>query len=93
MVPLGAVDVDALTSEKRAVDTADSLDEKKTILIEVRDHKAKLVDMTGQHDMRPFLRPAQPGKGVPVSVGRELVAMRFDVVRPHALRTRLEAGG
>ena len=90
---LRTVDVDALPAEKRAVDATDSLDEKKTIFIEVRDHEAQFVDVPGQHDVRSFALLAQPREGVAVGIGGEFVAVRFDVIRPHPLCTRLEAGG
>ena len=90
---LRTVDVDALPAEKRAVDAADSLDEKKTILIEVRDHEAQFIDVPGQHNVRSFALLAQPRESIAVSIGGQLVAVRFDVIRPHPLSPRLEPGG
>ena len=80
-------------AERRTVDTADALDEKKSIVIDVRDHEAELVDVPGENNVRLFVCRAQTCEGIAIGIGREFVAMWFDVFGPDALGAGFESGG
>jgi hypothetical protein len=85
--------MDTLSAEKRAVDATDALDKKKSIVIDVRDHEAQLVDVSGENNVQLFVRSAETREGIAIGIGRKFVAMRFHVFGPDALGAGFEAGG
>jgi hypothetical protein len=49
--------------------------------------------VSGENNVRLFVRSTETREGVAIGIGREFVAMRSDVFSPDALGAGFEAGG
>jgi hypothetical protein len=81
-----------LTDEHLRVPPADGIEADESLVVDVGDHDADLVDVTGQHHPRPPAR-IQGGVGVPGHVRADLVRERFRLPPPCPGRCGLEGGG
>ena len=88
-----AMDMDSLSSKESAVNPSNTLDKKKSVIMNVRNHEAEFIDVPSENDVGAAFCLAQSGKGVAVGVAGKVVAVGNDIVGPDPLSSCLEAGG
>ena len=79
-----------LAHQHLRIPAADGGEVEESVIVDVDDHQADLVDMPGQHDPRGPVG-MHGGQGIPLHVGRHLCGESFRLFSPHPRRGGFEA--